>query len=326
MRRAWPVYRQAIHRQLTARLTPQQCRELAALLGQVIATDDLDPPVTIGGRGKKADVEARCNELRRQIKETTSDYDREKLEERLAKLAGGVAVIHVGAPSEAEMKNRKEAFDDAISATKAAIAEGIVPGGGLVLLRAIDALEVPPPGADAATVAASPAVACASARSCMTSRPPSTAASACTAVRTRLFDGCCAVSDTPAVCVWKRISHERGSFAPYLSRISVAQMRRAARYFAISSKKSLWALKKNEICGTNASTSRPASSAICSGARPAASARAARSAARERALPGRDRSCQRARRASGLQENKCLSSLSRVWRSRRLERVVNRVC
>ena len=85
--------------------------------------------------------EARCNELRRQIKETTSDYDREKLEERLAKLAGGVAVIHVGAPSEAEMKSRKEAFDDAISATKAAIAEGIVPGGGLVLLRAIDALD-----------------------------------------------------------------------------------------------------------------------------------------------------------------------------------------
>jgi chaperonin GroEL len=75
------------------------------------------------------------------IKETTSEYDREKLEERLAKLAGGLAVIHVGAPSEAEIKNRKEAFDDAISATKAAIAVGIVPGGGLVLLRAIDALD-----------------------------------------------------------------------------------------------------------------------------------------------------------------------------------------
>jgi chaperonin GroEL len=74
-------------------------------------------------------------------KKTASDYDREKLEERLAKLVGGVAVIHVGAPSEAEMKSRKEALDDAISATKAAIAEGIVPGGGLVLLRAIDAVE-----------------------------------------------------------------------------------------------------------------------------------------------------------------------------------------
>jgi chaperonin GroEL len=102
---------------------------------------DKDNTTLIGGAGGKKDVAARCSELRRQIKETTSDYDREKLEERLAKLAGGVAVIHVGAPSEAEIKNRKEAFDDAISATKAAIAEGIVPGGGLVLLRAIDAID-----------------------------------------------------------------------------------------------------------------------------------------------------------------------------------------
>jgi chaperonin GroEL len=102
---------------------------------------DKDNTTIVGGAGVKAELDGRCNELRRQIKETTSDYDREKLEERLAKLAGGVAVIHVGAPSEAEIKNRKEAFDDAISATKAAIAEGIVPGGGLVLLRAIDALD-----------------------------------------------------------------------------------------------------------------------------------------------------------------------------------------
>ena len=115
--------------------------ELNQLGGAKRVVVDKDNTTIVGGRGKKADVEARCNELRRQIKETTSDYDREKLEERLAKLAGGVAVIHVGAPSEAEMKNRKEAFDDAISATKAAIAEGIVPGGGLVLLRAIDALD-----------------------------------------------------------------------------------------------------------------------------------------------------------------------------------------
>jgi chaperonin GroEL len=102
---------------------------------------DKDNTTIIGGRGEKAQVEGRCNDLRRQIKETTSDYDREKLEERLAKLVGGVAVVHVGAPSEAEMKSRKEAFDDAVSSTKAAIAEGIVPGGGLVLLRAIDAVE-----------------------------------------------------------------------------------------------------------------------------------------------------------------------------------------
>ncbi|MGZ5504074.1 MAG: chaperonin GroEL, partial [Chthoniobacterales bacterium] len=99
---------------------------------------DHESTTIVGGQGTKELLEARCNELRRQIKETTSDYDREKLEERLAKLAGGVAVIRVGAPSESEMKNRKEAFDDAISATKAAIAEGIVPGGGLALLRVID--------------------------------------------------------------------------------------------------------------------------------------------------------------------------------------------
>lgn len=80
------------------------------------------------------------NQIRKEIEKTTSDYDREKLEERLAKLAGGVAVIRVGAPSEAEMKSKKDALDDAISATKAAVAEGIVPGGGMALLRTIDAV------------------------------------------------------------------------------------------------------------------------------------------------------------------------------------------
>ena len=94
----------------------------------------------VGGAGKKADIDGRCNQIRRQIEETTSDYDREKSQERLAKLAGGVAVIRVGAPSEAEMKSRKEALDDAISATKAAVAEGIVPGGGLALIRCIEAV------------------------------------------------------------------------------------------------------------------------------------------------------------------------------------------
>ena len=93
----------------------------------------------VGGAGKKLDIDGRCNQIRKQIEESTSDYDREKLQERLAKLAGGVAVIRVGAPSEAEMKSRKEALDDAISATKAAVAEGIVPGGGLALIRCIDA-------------------------------------------------------------------------------------------------------------------------------------------------------------------------------------------
>ncbi|MBL8179868.1 MAG: chaperonin GroEL [Bryobacterales bacterium] len=100
-----------------------------------------DATTVIGGAGAKSAIDGRCHELKRQIEETTSDYDRDKLKERLAKLSGGVAVLRVGAPSEAEMKNRKEAFEDAISATRAAIEEGIVPGGGLALLRAIDAVE-----------------------------------------------------------------------------------------------------------------------------------------------------------------------------------------
>jgi len=102
---------------------------------------DKDATTIVGGAGPAETIEARCKELRRQVETTTSDYDREKLEERLAKLAGGVAVIRVGAPSEAEMKSQKEAFEDAISATKAATAEGIVPGAGLSLLRAIEAVE-----------------------------------------------------------------------------------------------------------------------------------------------------------------------------------------
>ena len=92
-------------------------------------------------RATRQAIDGRCQELRKQIADTTSDYDREKLEERLAKLSGGVAVIRVGAPSEAEMKSRHEAFDDAIHATRAAIAEGIVPGAGLALLRAIPAVD-----------------------------------------------------------------------------------------------------------------------------------------------------------------------------------------
>jgi chaperonin GroEL len=102
---------------------------------------DKDNTTIIGGAGSSEAIAGRCAELRRQIDDTTSDYDKEKLQERLAKLAGGVAVIHVGAPSEAEMKNRKDAFEDAIAATKAAVAEGIVPGGGVALLRCAPALE-----------------------------------------------------------------------------------------------------------------------------------------------------------------------------------------
>ncbi|HEY0711440.1 MAG TPA: chaperonin GroEL, partial [Polyangia bacterium] len=101
---------------------------------------DREKTTIVGGAGNKDDIAARIELIRREMKHATSDYDREKLAERLAKLSGGVAVIHVGAPTESDLKNRKDAFEDAISATKAAIAEGIVPGGGLALLRAMDAL------------------------------------------------------------------------------------------------------------------------------------------------------------------------------------------
>jgi chaperonin GroEL len=104
------------------------------------AVIDRDTTTLIGGAGERSAIEARMQQIRRQIDKTTSDYDREKLQERLAKLAGGVAVIRVGAPTEAEMKSRKDALDDAIASTKAAVAEGIVPGGGLALLRTIAAV------------------------------------------------------------------------------------------------------------------------------------------------------------------------------------------
>jgi chaperonin GroEL len=102
---------------------------------------DKDTTTIVGGAGTREAIDGRCREIRKQIEETTSDYDKEKLQERLAKLTGGVAVIRVGAPSESEAKKLKEAFEDAISATKAAVAEGVLPGAGLSLLRAIDAVE-----------------------------------------------------------------------------------------------------------------------------------------------------------------------------------------
>jgi chaperonin GroEL len=100
-----------------------------------------DTTTIIGGRGDPAKVQSRCRDLRRQIEETTSEWDIEKLRERLAKLPGGVALIRVGALSEAELKRQRDAFDDAISSTKAAVEEGIVPGGGAALVRAITAVE-----------------------------------------------------------------------------------------------------------------------------------------------------------------------------------------
>jgi chaperonin GroEL len=104
------------------------------------AVVDKDNTTIIGGSGNRKAIDDRVQQIRREIDKSTSDYDKEKLRERLAKLAGGVAVIRVGAPSESEMKSKKEALDDAISATKAAVAEGIVPGGGLALLRCMQAV------------------------------------------------------------------------------------------------------------------------------------------------------------------------------------------
>jgi chaperonin GroEL len=95
----------------------------------------------VNGAGKKKDIEARVGQIKSQIEETTSDYDREKLQERLAKLAGGVAVIRVGGATEVEVKEKKDRVDDALHATRAAVEEGIVPGGGTALLRALKALD-----------------------------------------------------------------------------------------------------------------------------------------------------------------------------------------
>ena len=102
---------------------------------------DKDNSTIVDGRGKKKDIEARVAQMRAQIEETTSDYDREKLQERLAKLVGGVAVVRVGAATEAEMKEKKARVEDALHATRAAVEEGVVPGGGVALLRAVQVLE-----------------------------------------------------------------------------------------------------------------------------------------------------------------------------------------
>ncbi len=137
----------------------EMMQDLAALTGGTFVADELgialdkidlqhlgraqkailarETTTILGGEGSREAIDARCKELRAQLEASTSDYDKKKLEERLARLSGGVAVIRVGASSEAEMKNKKEAFEDAIRATKAAVQEGIVPGGGVALLRAI---------------------------------------------------------------------------------------------------------------------------------------------------------------------------------------------
>ncbi len=102
---------------------------------------DKDNTTIVNGKGEKVNIDARVNQIKAQIETTSSDYDKEKLQERLAKLAGGVAVIYVGAASEVEMKEKKDRFDDALNATRAAIEEGIIPGGGVAFIRAIEKLE-----------------------------------------------------------------------------------------------------------------------------------------------------------------------------------------
>jgi chaperonin GroEL len=102
---------------------------------------DKENTTIVDGAGNKKDIEARCGQIRQQVEETTSDYDKEKLQERLAKLAGGVAIIRVGGATEIEVKERKDRVDDAMHATRAAVEEGVVPGGGVALLRAIKSLD-----------------------------------------------------------------------------------------------------------------------------------------------------------------------------------------
>src|SRR5512142_1153633 len=139
------------------------CEDIAVLTGGKFITEDLgikletvelsdlgraktvvvdkENTTIVEGNGKNSDIQGRVNQIRRQIEETTSDYDREKVQERLAKLAGGVAVINVGAATETEMKEKKARVEDALHATRAAVEEGIVPGGGVALIRCLPVLE-----------------------------------------------------------------------------------------------------------------------------------------------------------------------------------------
>ena len=128
---------QVVSEDLGLKLENASIAQLGGTKRIVVSKDDT---TIIGGAGHREQIDGRVAQIRREIEKTTSDYDREKLQERLAKLSGGVAVVRVGAPSEVEMKAKKEALEDAINATKAAVAEGIVPGGGLALLRCIKVL------------------------------------------------------------------------------------------------------------------------------------------------------------------------------------------
>jgi len=118
-----------------------EAADLSYLGSAASITIDKDNTIVVGGKGKKEDILARVNQIKAQIETTTSDYDKEKLQERLAKLSGGVAVLYVGAATEVEMKEKKDRVDDALHATRAAVEEGIVPGGGVAYIRAIESLE-----------------------------------------------------------------------------------------------------------------------------------------------------------------------------------------
>jgi chaperonin GroEL len=115
--------------------------ELTTLGQAASVTIDKDNTTIVGGKGSKKDITARVNQIKSQVENTTSDYDKEKLQERLAKLAGGVAVLYVGATTEVEMKEKKDRMDDALHATRAAVEEGIVPGGGVAYIRALASLD-----------------------------------------------------------------------------------------------------------------------------------------------------------------------------------------
>ena len=127
----------AVYKDLGVQLDSVQVRDLGRAKKIIVTSDST---TIVGGAGRKEDVEARVNQIRAEIETTTSSYDKEKLQERLAKLAGGVARINVGAATESELKERKYLYEDAQAATKAALEEGVVPGGGVALLRAADAL------------------------------------------------------------------------------------------------------------------------------------------------------------------------------------------
>jgi chaperonin GroEL len=118
-----------------------EAADLSYLGSASSVTIDKDNTTVVGGKGKKEDITARVNQIKAQIETTTSDYDKEKLQERLAKLAGGVAVLYIGAATEIEMKEKKDRVDDALHATRAAVEEGIVPGGGIAYIRAIESLD-----------------------------------------------------------------------------------------------------------------------------------------------------------------------------------------